>query len=163
MPISQYHVLTRPCHTDCSDYPQETENVKRVKSRVEEPSPSGYIYSTTPVAEFHGSLQKREWEECKSQRNGVCWETVSPKMSKLTLIKSQQDGCLNETWIQREESSGSLNLHKEPLGSNECWVWERSLLCRSAHQLHTHYQGVSTENTYASNTGNVAIIAALKL
>lgn len=26
MPISQYYVLTRPCHTDFSDYPQETGN-----------------------------------------------------------------------------------------------------------------------------------------
>lgn len=98
----------------------EKVTIKRLKCRVEEPSPKWYIY--TAVTEFHGSLQKRKWNDFKSQRNGVCWEIVSLKMSKLILIKSQQHGCLNKTWILMvpvdilkwmEESSGSLNLHKE--------------------------------------------------
>ncbi|EDL99037.1 rCG22541 [Rattus norvegicus] len=60
--------------------------------------------------EFHGSLQKRAWEERKSQRNGVCWEIMSSKMSKLTLKVST-------TWLPEQDmDTDDTSRHPNPDG-----------------------------------------------
>lgn len=46
----------------------------------------GYIYDTTTSPKTLGSLQKGTWEKCKGQIDdqGVCYETVSQRMSEST-------------------------------------------------------------------------------
>lgn len=85
------------------------------------PSPNKYISMASPVPKARGPLQKRGQKNCKNGRN---WKPAVrlhflEMMGKQTIpVKSQQYGCLDETWTRMTDANRHASLEGEISPSN---------------------------------------------
>lgn len=74
-------------------------NHNQSKCWVVKPSSNTYIYKRTPTPEAQGTLQKRRWRDCKSQRmREFAIKLCLLIMSEVAPIKSHPHDGLNMSW-----------------------------------------------------------------
>lgn len=98
-----------------------TENCNKLKGKVVEPTPDGYIYKTLVTPKAQGALRKRGWKDCKNQRTrqlAMRWRLL--RVSEATPIKSRQHNSKCELSKNNYKRHAKVD-GEGPWGLNPTW------------------------------------------
>lgn len=95
-----------------------------------ESSPKWFIHNTIPAPKGQGSLWRKKWDDCKSQRNRTLVRQYVLETQETK--KPHQNGCLNSSLtgtppidMRRGQAYKASALDKERQATKECWEQEQ--------------------------------------